>query len=67
MKRIKRKKGTVVLPENRPYKTFREPVWYGTTERGHQRFMGSDEAYKWSLQTGKNVKMRLKKFELDEL
>ena len=67
MKRLKRKKGLVVLPENKPYKSFREPVWYGTTEKGHQRFMGEEEAHNWSLKTGRNVKMKLRKFELDEL
>jgi len=66
---IKRKriKGSIILPENKPIRTLRPPLWYGTTEKGHQRIMQEPEAHRWALQTGRPVKMRLKKYELDEL
>jgi len=63
----KRRKGIIIVPENKPYKQLTSPVWYGTTEKGHQRIMNEKEAHDWSFQTGRSVKMKLKKFELDEL
>jgi len=68
MRKEKRNKGSIILPENRPIKHLRyPPLWYGTTEKGHQRIMREKEAHHWSLETGRPIKMRLKKYELDEL
>lgn len=67
MKKIKRNKGSIILPENKPIRTLKSPLWYGTTEKGHQRIMQEGEAHSWALQTGRPVKMKLRKYELDEL
>jgi len=68
MKKEKRNKGSIILPEYKPIKRLgHQPLWYGTTEKGHQRIMQEKEAQSWALQTGRPVKMHLKKYELDEL
>ena len=68
MKKEKRNKGSIILPENRPIRHINNmSLWYGRTEKGHQRIMQEKEAHKWSFRTGRPVKMKLKKYELDEL
>jgi len=59
-------KGKVIYPEHKPIKHLpTRPVWYGETEKGHKRFMTGLDAHQWSRNTGRPIKMKLKKYELE--
>jgi len=59
--------GYVIKPEDKPIKHFRQPVWYGLSDKGQKIFMNAMEAQAWAKETGRPVFLKCKRYELDEL